>query len=523
MKRYGVMLDCSRNAVMKVSEVKHFINCIHKMGYNSLQLYTEDTYELKDEPYFGYMRGRYTAEEIKEIDAYANSLGIELIPCIQTLAHFHGIVNHKVYKDIVDVADILLIDEPKTYELIEKMFAFAAENFSSRSINIGMDEAHLMGRGKFIDKFGYQNRFESFTRHLNRVVDIAKKYGFTPHIWSDMVFRIANNGDPYGKNITVPQEVVDKFPKEVEFAYWDYYHYNKEDYDHMFISHKKMQHPVWFFGSAWTCCGFVPMWDKVLDTMKPAIESAIEHNVQNLFITAWGDGGKECSFFAALPLLYALRQYMDGNFDEKKIKEEFNQLFGVDFQDFELFSKVNGTKGREEYISSMHLYNDCLLGLNDCYVEENGAVDYKTYALKFKEAASRSGEFNYIFDCISSLCSTLELKYDFGVRLRKAYLDKNIEMLKQLSNECIIIAERAQDFYQKLKYLWYKENKPFGFEIQTMRLSHVVQRMKDCKERIDDFLSGKITSIEELEQKPLPHPEYDTSYNSLFSAGRIQG
>ena len=34
----GVMLDCSRNAVMKHSAVKRFIDCLEKMGYNTLEL-----------------------------------------------------------------------------------------------------------------------------------------------------------------------------------------------------------------------------------------------------------------------------------------------------------------------------------------------------------------------------------------------------------------------------------------------------------------------------------------------------
>ena len=65
---FGVMLDCSRNAVMKPEEVKRFIDLLEKMGYNSLELYTEDTYKIPDEPYFGYMRGGYTPDEIKDID-----------------------------------------------------------------------------------------------------------------------------------------------------------------------------------------------------------------------------------------------------------------------------------------------------------------------------------------------------------------------------------------------------------------------------------------------------------------------
>ena len=123
-ERFGVMLDVSRNAVLKVSEAKRMIDYLQKMGYNTVELYSEDTYEIEGEPYFGYMRGRYTAAELKEIDAYAVSKGVELIPCIQTLAHFTNLVRHAVYHPIVDCADILLIDEPKTYEFIEKMFTF---------------------------------------------------------------------------------------------------------------------------------------------------------------------------------------------------------------------------------------------------------------------------------------------------------------------------------------------------------------------------------------------------------------
>ena len=115
----GVMIDCSRNAVPKVSAVKKLIDALQKMGYNTLELYTEDTFEVEDEPYFGYLRGRYSSEEIKEIDKYASAHGIELIPCIQTLAHFSNSVKLPRFWNITDVNDILLIDEEQTYEFIE--------------------------------------------------------------------------------------------------------------------------------------------------------------------------------------------------------------------------------------------------------------------------------------------------------------------------------------------------------------------------------------------------------------------
>ena len=74
----GVMIDMSRNAVMNINGLKQFLRLLKKMGYNCVMLYTEDTYEVDGEPYFGYMRGRYTKSEMKELDFFAASLGIKV-------------------------------------------------------------------------------------------------------------------------------------------------------------------------------------------------------------------------------------------------------------------------------------------------------------------------------------------------------------------------------------------------------------------------------------------------------------
>ena len=169
------MLDCSRNAVMSVEGVKAFIDKISAMGYNALQLYTEDTYEITEEPLFGYMRGRYTKVELKEIDAYAKARDVELIPCIQTLGHLDQLFPWKHFQPIQDIYNILFVGEERTYALIERMFATCAECFTSRKINIGMDEAHMLGLGRYLDKHGYHKRSEILLEHLKRVCEIAEK------------------------------------------------------------------------------------------------------------------------------------------------------------------------------------------------------------------------------------------------------------------------------------------------------------------------------------------------------------
>ena len=117
----GYMLDASRDAVINIESVKKLIRYLAVLGYNNLMLYTEDTFEIPEYPYFGYMRGRYTKEEIKEIDKYAQLFGIELIPCVQTLAHLNAAIRWSCFNDITDCNDILLCGDENTYKLIDSM------------------------------------------------------------------------------------------------------------------------------------------------------------------------------------------------------------------------------------------------------------------------------------------------------------------------------------------------------------------------------------------------------------------
>ena len=110
------------------------------MGYNAVLLYTEDTYEVAGRPYFGYLRGRFSQAELRELDQYADALGIEMIPCIQTLGHMARALRWPCMEDVRDTDDVLLLDEEKTYALIEEMIVSASRPFATRRIHIGMDE-----------------------------------------------------------------------------------------------------------------------------------------------------------------------------------------------------------------------------------------------------------------------------------------------------------------------------------------------------------------------------------------------
>jgi N-acetyl-beta-hexosaminidase len=129
-------------------------------------LYTEDTYEIEGRPYFGYMRGRYNKDEIRELDAYAIKLGIELIPCIQVLGHLATHLRWHATAPYRDTTNVLLVGAKETYELIDDMFKTISECFTSKRIHIGMDETKDLGTGAYLDKFGVLKLDAPFVAYL---------------------------------------------------------------------------------------------------------------------------------------------------------------------------------------------------------------------------------------------------------------------------------------------------------------------------------------------------------------------
>ena len=206
------MADLSRNAVFNVKACKRMLRYLALMGYDSMMLYTEDTYEITEYPNFGRMRGRFSREELRELDDYAYALGIELIPCIQALAHLGSIFRWAGLSNLRDMNDILLVGEEKTYDLVRCMIKTCASCFRSRRIHLGMDEAHDLGRGAYLTRNGFEKSSDIMLKHLARVNEMCREQGLEPIIWSDMFFRMQFGGRYYVKEGEISPEVVEKVP-----------------------------------------------------------------------------------------------------------------------------------------------------------------------------------------------------------------------------------------------------------------------------------------------------------------------
>ena len=521
---FGLMIDLSRNAVMNIPEFKNFISLMSKMGYNQVQLCMEDTYEVDGEPYFGYLRGQYSPEELKELDDYAFDLGVELVPCIQTLGHFRMILRWPAYKNIDNDGSTLLVGEEETYQLIERMICSLRKYFRTKKIHIGMDEAGGMAKGRYQQINGERDGTTVFLEHLARVCEITKKYDFEPMIWSDMFYRLANNGEYYSLNTKFPPYVAKLVPKDVSLVYWDYYHTDKKSYRALISGHKTLTDKVIFAGGAWKWEGYVPHNAFALRATKAALDVCVEENIHDVIITMWGG---ETPVHAVLPTLCYAACLAQGISDMNTVKEKFREWVGYEFDDFMLFdlpdrsvpTKEIAQKGRWALYnpSKYQLFNDCFIGRFDCTVKPGEGKKYASYARKLNNAAKRCGVYAYLFEFYSRMCSVLSYKAEIGIRARAMYADKNHADLDKLIVDYKKMIKATEQLYSALRNQWDHDNKPYGFEIHDARFGGLIMRMKHCMERLIAFRDGKIDSIPELEDEILPLYTSKITFNNWVS------
>lgn len=529
--RFGVQLDCSRTAVKKVSEVKKFVDAVSKMGYNALYLYMEDTYEIEGEPYFGHLRGRFTASELKELDAYCDKKGVELIPAIQTLAHLMRIFNWSVYKPLHDIDDIIIAGDEKTYALIDKMLATAAKCFKTRTINIGMDEALHLGLGEYLNRFGYEKRSTILAKHLARVSDLCKKHGLNPMMWSDMFIKVANNDDYYPQkpNYKAISEQKASVPDNVKLIYWDYYHDKKADYERSIKMHECLADDFVFAGGIRTWNSFAPHQKASAKKMQAAMDVCRERGVKDIIVTTWGDDGNECSQFTALPtLMFIIERFKNGS-TRKESDEKFYKTFGVKAENFYALDALDFYNGMNHLgFSKIFTYSDPIMGLFDYHIKDGTGKYYKSLAMKYKRMIKTSGEYGYLFENAYRLADFLSVKAEIGNVTRKSYLAGDKAALKYLCDKVYpALIKKHNAFYEAFKTVWFTENKPFGFEVHDLRLGGLKMRLEQLRIRVKDYLSGKIDKIEELEAPVLPFADFNGYVSefhvALLSASSVDG
>ena len=514
-KSLGIMLDASRNAVMTVAYFKKWLRQLALMGYNQAMLYTEDTYQLPGEPYFGYMRGPYTMAEIKEIDAYAKRLGIEVIGCIQALGHLEQALQWSAYDEVRDTRQVLLADEAQTYQLIDKMLAFWHEALSSRRIHIGMDETHDLGRGRFMDKFGYERGFEIFNRHLGKVVELSERYGLVPMIWSDMYFRMSNvNLDYYDQTSRIPDDVKARIPKSVDLVYWDYYHQDKEFYLEWIRRHRELGKEPLMGSGIWTWSRLWCDYEYSRVTVMPCLEACRESKVAEVFFTLWGDDGAYCEFDSALAgLCWAAELAFGHDGNDADIGAFFHAVCGGNYQAQVAAGRLDRSAPgcKDNFTCANWLWDDPLMGkyqreMTNFNPETVSQViaGYEKILAEIQPHVAECGGGDLTF--AGQTATTVMAKLKLRSKLLQAYDSHDRTTLRELiANDIPAMIGALQNWQLAFRQQWLRRNKPFGLDVIQNRIGGQLVRWEELSRCLAEYLDGQIKEIAELEVKLAVH------------------
>ena len=216
----SMMLDVTRH-FFTVDQIKRQLDMLSQYKINTLRMHLSDDQgwrlEIKGEMYGesldklrtigaqtscntnGINPGQYTQEEFKEIVAYANERYIQIIPEFDMPSHAwaalvslsflnstedgrppaNGYDNTRPYEGWDVGFNSLECRNEKTYEFIDEVFRQVSEISPSKYIHIGGDEAHVTSH-------------DDYVYFMNRVTEIAKKYGKTPIGWQNYDTAVEN-------------------------------------------------------------------------------------------------------------------------------------------------------------------------------------------------------------------------------------------------------------------------------------------------------------------------------------------
>lgn len=521
------LVDVARDAVPQIKTLKQQALNLALSGFDQLYLYLEDVIEVKGEPFFGHLRGRYSKKEIQELDCYCKRIGMELIPAIQTLAHLNSIFVWPEYSPINDINDILLTNSERTYLLIDRLFETISEYFSSKTIHIGMDEAHKLGRGNYIDRFGYKKTSGIMLEHLKVINQIAEKYNVKLEMWSDMFFRMAF-GEYYEKEKLLPMDVVNLVPPNINQVYWDYVTDDEAMLDNMFKNHKLFRGETIFASGAWKWNGWNPQNNFSIYLADIQLKACQKHHISKVILTGWSDDGAEASLFANLPVIIYYGAYCYSHKTSPKFLNQISsKVYEFNFKDF-LASDLLMVKKEEELenynylnygnMAKIIMYSDPLSCAYNTILSHFSFDNISDLKKQMSRAKRRNPRYELYFKNLEKLCDCLLIKAYLRNNLKQAYKNNEKEKLNEIANRQIPkLIKNIDAFLKTFKTQWLKENKTNAFEIHTNRLGGLKERLLFIRELINSYLNGDIKNITELEQDDLPLKDIECLLMVLYT------
>ena len=222
----AAQIDLARQ-IETVETVKAYFDTAAKAGMNMIIMYLEDRIRTATYPYPSEAES-YTPDQIRDMVAYADTLGLELVPVVSPIGHTERFLAFDELRPMAEMyGDIegrfneagekrgyceACPKKPQTQEFMDAYLAEVAALFPSKFFHIGFDEIFNMGFceecKKVLKEQGLPILFRDTLLHYYHLM---KGLGKTVMIWDDMLEQC--------------DSVVDDIPKDIVMCAWFYRFY----------------------------------------------------------------------------------------------------------------------------------------------------------------------------------------------------------------------------------------------------------------------------------------------------------
>jgi hexosaminidase len=314
MRWRGVSDDISRGPVPTVDYIKRQLRTFAAYKLNMHSFYMEHTFSSKSHPLIGPEGGSLTADEIRELVAYAKSYHIEIVPEQQTFGHLHKALRYEKYNPLAETpyGDVLSPQQEGTYKLIADWYRELNELFPGKFFHIGEDETFELGEGQSREAARAKGVGAVYFEHLNRVRDLLKPYDRKLMFWGDIAL---NHPDLIGN-----------IPKEMIVANWDYG--PKDSYENRIKPFKDAGLEQFVCPGVWGWNQIFPNVDASSKNIINFVRDGQAAGATGMLNTTWDDDGEslfEMTWYGIV--LGAAASWQSQAVDQKQFDSDFDWAF----------------------------------------------------------------------------------------------------------------------------------------------------------------------------------------------------
>ncbi|MBJ7493846.1 MAG: family 20 glycosylhydrolase [Opitutales bacterium] len=285
----GFMLDISRCKIPTQNEFRQLIRALARLRVNQFQLYIEHSFAFPGHDEVWRDASPLTPAEIEQLDRECLSLGIELVPNLNTFGHMERWLRHPKYRSMAECPEGwihpltqqfkpipgTLKPDDESLKFIGDLLDKYLPHFRSRQVNIGGDEPWELGQGFSKGAVEKNGKHAVYLNHLKKICKLVEARGRTPQFWGDILLEDLN--------------LASEAPILAMPVIWGY------DAGHPFNQQAERLNSL---GRSYLIAPGTSTWqsftgrlENALTNQVEAVAAAIKYQAQGILITSWGDNG----------------------------------------------------------------------------------------------------------------------------------------------------------------------------------------------------------------------------------------